>query len=446
MHKTKTAADPTSESTSSSICLEVVRVLEIMQILKRTPTLDGTIPLRAAQGCKPFLDGNSAGIHLRFSESAMIDTTAAGATLRMTDEEFERATLHYQDRVEQLAALGHIVRGGYWHRELLKGFAVTEANNLRLWTGLLVRPLPGVAILVSQSHNRACPVKIREYVIPPNSVFIPLFLDIDLSALSQSETWLDVELACLTPLQPGASIALLPVQDRPEVGRSFADFYSAQYFNARAQGHNAKQYRAVVSREPRQADQVGADCEIVIAGPTHIHRIRFFDSFATAHGYTTAHPLRARLPYAEAGCAGHIVGSFDGRAPRGIDVELAGQGEALRDQWRSLYGEEALGSIDQWVAYAHANQGPIAEPYLVIQPWLLSSTPIGWSTILESYHLKGLQGMRGVLSSDSYHGVLPLWLVDGRASGFQVAASEPIARLIPAPRHLLKAGFQMVPA
>lgn len=67
-----------------------------------------------------------------------------GAVLRLTDEDHTAATEGFDGRLERLVERGLIARDGHWHRELAKGFCVREGDTLRVWTGLLVKPEPGV--------------------------------------------------------------------------------------------------------------------------------------------------------------------------------------------------------------------------------------------------------------------------------------------------------------
>ena len=91
---------------TATTCLEVMSVLDFFAIEKRSETLNGSIPLRAAQGCKPYLDGNGAGFHARLVDPAVIRQTRKGASFVLTDEGYEKVTTGYSARIEHLVDSG----------------------------------------------------------------------------------------------------------------------------------------------------------------------------------------------------------------------------------------------------------------------------------------------------------------------------------------------------
>jgi len=56
---------------------------------RRGATLNGNVPLQGMP-CKPFLEGNEAGVHVRFVESLMISRDPEMPSLQMTDEAFAK--------------------------------------------------------------------------------------------------------------------------------------------------------------------------------------------------------------------------------------------------------------------------------------------------------------------------------------------------------------------
>src|SRR5688572_9640478 len=125
---------------TAECCLDVLTVREGFFILeKRSETLDGSLPLRAAQGCKPVLDGNAAGFHLRCGLSAVIRRDRRGARLIFTDGDDVKATEGYRSCLERLSERGLLADDGYWSRTLRRGPWWQDKNTLFIWTGLLVR-------------------------------------------------------------------------------------------------------------------------------------------------------------------------------------------------------------------------------------------------------------------------------------------------------------------
>jgi hypothetical protein len=337
---------------------------------------------------------------------------------------------------------GLLVKGGYWHQALSKGFAWKKGTTLFLWTGHLVRPAPGVWLLVSRAFNRHCLVNLAEYVMTDDEAFIPVILHVDLSSLRGKNTWLDTELACLTPLRPHVGFTRRSLRQQPEVGRAFCAFYDASYLEPRAEGEYLGRYRKITARQLVTAASGKAECQLVIFGGPNLHQIGTFDRFATAVGHMRNHPAKRLLQFGVVRNICDVKGRWDGSSVRDISADMPEEAQRLREHWATLYGPEKVPSIDWLTEYAHDIHGPQrGEPYLPITPWLFVVTPPGWSSIIDSCHFEGLDGMRGVISTDTYFGVPPQWQVT-RPGRFAIHRGALLARVLPVPRHLLQATFR----
>lgn len=428
----------------AEVCFEVARVLDGFLLGKRSETLDGSIPLRAAQGCKPLLEGNGAGFHLRFADPAVIRRGRGGPRLTLTDEGFERLLGGYDEKLEAAVARGLLKRDGHWHRELRKGFARRVGDTLRLWTGLLVRPAPGVWLLVSGAFNRRCLVNVEEYVVADDSSFVPVILRLDLASLRSRDTWLDTELACLLPLRPGVEFGVGALADSPEVGRAWCDFYDRSYIEARGDVKYTARYRRVTAKESDETTGEVARCRLINLGGPNLHRVGTFSRFATGAGLSRTHPAKNSLQFAVVRNVADVRARWDGSNIRDIEAEVpGGPGPYLRE-WAERYGPETLPSVELFADYVEHNFGPYrGEPYFSITPWVFATTPPGWSSLMDSYHLDGLDGMRGVISTDTHFGVASLWQISGPRK-FAVAKGTPLLRVLPVPRSLLRANFRTV--
>src|SRR5690349_21669076 len=77
-------------SADASPAFSVVEVLNgFVRLAKRSETLNGSVPVRSA-ACKPFMEGNKAGLHVWFREPMMLSRDEELPALQMTDELFER--------------------------------------------------------------------------------------------------------------------------------------------------------------------------------------------------------------------------------------------------------------------------------------------------------------------------------------------------------------------
>lgn len=441
---TPTAAPEAAQADGAAVCFEVAQVLDGFTLAKRSETLDGSIPLRAAQGCKPLLEGNGAGFHVRLADPAVIRRGRGGPRLTLTDEGFDRLLEGYEEKLEAAVARGLLERDGHWHRELRKGFARRVGGTLRIWTGLLVRPARGVWLLVSGAYNRRCLVNVEEYVIADDSSFVPVILRLDLASLRSRDTWLDTELACLLPLRPGVRFGVGTLAESPEVGRAWCDFYDRSYIEARGGVKYTARYRRVTAGESAAETRGGALCRLIVLGGPNPHRVGTFERFATGAGLSRTHPAKDSLQFAVVRNVADVRARWDGSNIRDVEAEVPGGPGPFLREWAERYGPETLPSVELFADYVEQNSGPYrGEPYFSITPWVFATTPPGWSSLMDSYHLDGLDGMRGVISTDTHPGVASLWQIS-EPGKLAVARGTPLLRVLPVPRQLLRATFRKV--
>jgi len=433
----------TSEPDPRAVCMDVVRVLEGFVIEKRSATLDGSVPLRAAQGCKPFLDGNAAGFHLRCQDPAVIRAGNEEGTLQLTDDAFGQITGDYSAKIQYLAEQGILRRNGYWHKQLKKGFAWKKNSILFLWTGYLVRPAPGVWILVSGAYNRRCLVDLIEYIISDSESLTPLVLQLDLNSLRERVTWLDTELACLMPLRPNLRFSITSIEKEPRAGRAYLDFFDPEYFNLREEGRYTGRYRKHTAGEVNLEADEKAECRLILAGGPKLHRIGTFGRFATSDGFCRKHKTKNHLEFAEVRNICDVKGRWDGSRMRAV-ADMPDEAGRMRKDWSKLYGAEALPKIEYWLQYLIGISGPYREPFLGIAPWALVATPPGWSSITDSFSIDGADGMRGVISTDSFFGLDFVWQFH-KLGTFKMSRGVPLARILPVPRRLLESSFRELP-
>lgn len=442
--ETRNAVVTVADAGDVEVCFDVAQVLDGFALTKRSETLDGSIPLRAAQGCKPLRDGNGAGFHLSFADPAVVSRARGGPSLDLTDEGFDKLIDGYAEKLEAAVARGLIERGGYWHRKLRKGFARRVGDTLRIWTGLIVRPAAGVWLLVSGAYNRRCPVEVEEYVVADDSAFVPVVLRIDLNSLRSRETWLDTELACILPLRPGVEFAVSALDQSPEVGRGWREFYDDNYGVAPDDPTRTVRYRRAVRKESATKAGGLARCRLVtLAGP-NVNRVRTFNRFATREGFSRVHPAKGSLQFGVISSACDVRVRWDGTNMRDVEARMPGGPERLLREWAERYGRESLSSVEWLANYAHSMYGPHrGEPLFVITPWVFATTPDGWSSVVDTYHLESMDGMRGVVSTDTRFGFPANWQVSKQRK-FAIPKGTPLMRVLPIPRQLLRAVYRKV--
>ena len=429
---------------------EVVDALDgFCRLEKRSPTLDGSVPVRAAQGCKPFLDGNAAGLQLRLAQPAALARDGEDVALQLDAATVTALERLLPERVEQLVERGRLARDGHWHRLLREGIAWRSGPDaLSLWTGLLVRAAPGAWILLSGARNRRCPVTAATRAIADDERFVPVVLELRPSSLGEDRRApLDSELGCLTPLWPDAAFATAPLAARPQVGARHRDFYSRAYAERRRSAQPSGRYRRLVADDADSAADGTAACELVHAGGPQVHRVERFRTLLTADGPTDRHPRRERYEFVELRTIADVHARSDGRGVHDVAVELGEERARLRRDWRRLYDapedDPALAMLD---VYATGVAPPLREPLLLVLPWAFVVTPPGWSSVLDTLGdaFAGLEGLRGVVATDRFAHLAPTYEAT-RPGPLAIPRGAAIGHVLPVPRALLAADAARVP-
>jgi hypothetical protein len=431
------AGCPHAATQGGATALQILEVFDTFRLETRSAVLDGSIPLRAAQGCKPFLDGNSAGLHLSVRRPARIDRENDSAILRLTDEGLAEATKEYGARLDQLVRGGYLAAGGHWERELRKGFAVQEGDLLRIWTGMLARPDVETWWLVSTAFNRWSLAHVKEYVISDAEGWVPLMVEIDIPLLRRGETWLDTEVATLTPLKPGARLEIEPIGKRPEAGRTLLGFFTPDHMERRMEVKSTGAYRrlSLPVRDAEGDDRTS--CFVYAGGRQDVVSRGRFERFATAEGFAPRDPVGRELEFAVYHAAFDVTGSWDGSNFRDFPEPADEEMERIAGEWEGLYGEGSFEPVRFWASYVLSNLGPHrGEPFLTIMPWLLAQSPAGWSVILEGMSFPNLDGLRGVIATDVFPNTAPEFQVYAPGE-FRIPGGAAMARAIPVPRRVL---------
>ncbi|MGE3621403.1 MAG: hypothetical protein AB7L84_13165 [Acidimicrobiia bacterium] len=409
-------------------------------VSERSSTLDGSLPHRAVRGCVPVLHGSSLGRQLIPTEPALLERQADGRwDLRLTDAAYDKVGEDVAPVVDDLARRGLLIPGGYWHRRLRAGLVRRRAGFLSLWTGLLVRPAEGTAILQSGAYNRRCRVGVQEVVIAGDEGFVPVVIELDMTSVVGDELWLDTELACLVPVVPGVATTVERLDQAPEVGRRVVDFYTPEYACRRAEGR-AGDYAQLTARAPRRAAHP-ARCRLVVVGPGR-PRGRWFTRHATASGVGPA-PAERRVTFGEVRNPLDVTGRWDGRCLRDLSpLDGPAQRQAVRT-WVAAFGEEVRDTVEALSTYTiDSSAFPHRdEPYLAVMPWVLADVPPGWSTIQDGIHRPGLEGLRGVVHSDLHPVVSTVFRFD-RPGHFHLRRGDALLRVVPIPRVLQQAGVR----
>jgi hypothetical protein len=417
-----------------SSCFEVLDVFEgFARLERRSPTLDGAVPVRVAQACVPLLEGNAHGFQVCLSRPLRVRRHLGRL---QADADAALLRLHAAG-VPRLVAHRIIARDGAWHRALRRGPCWFEGAplpgrrpRLRLFTGLLLKPDPGIWLrLTAAANRRNTLIDVRESVIPDEEAWVPLVLDLTLPSAGLERVRLEGEVACLAPLQPGVRITACTLAEARDVGQAHVDFYDQAYFDRKRHEVTGK-YRRLALPKPAADPSAVAECRVVSAGPARFEIVNV-ETFTTAAGpRPRARPGETRRlesvvfrnhPAFSALYDGHwLTLDYDQR-------ELAAAARAVEKTWEAVYGAAFIDAHRGALLYLTKlfTPHPPGEPHFFVKPWAFTQTPPGWSSLLDGIHGDGYDVLRGVVATDVFHATPAVFRIQREGSAVRVAEDAP---------------------
>jgi len=384
--------------------VEVLAPFEPLATLaRRSPTLDGSVPLRVAQACVPLLEGNAFGFQVVFQRPLVARTRLGRVTLVVTPE------LEHVDRVHRASARYLVEQGvvrGAWRTFFERGWWASERGRLRIWTGLCVRPARGTWLRASGTKNRGVHgLGADEIFVLDDGELVPLVIDF---TLPPGDVRLVGEVATLAPVRPGVRAEIVPAASTPDLLRAHAAFYDEAYFaKKRGEAASTRKYRRAVARgrEAQDADADGATTTLRVAHvagprPTIEHEIRVLSGASPTP--TSRRPDRPLDRVRFANAVGFSA-RWDGYslAVEPDRSELAAGARAVE----SALGPDFAGAHRGALLYLtkYFTPHPPGEPHFFVKPWAFVQTGPGWSTMLEGPREPAFDVMRGVVRTDAFH-------------------------------------------
>jgi hypothetical protein len=439
--------------------LEVIDALGgFCRIERRSPTLGGSVPLRVAQGCLPLLEGNAFGLQLTLPRPIVLHRRLGRYSLDpgSLPPAVPRALAA---SLPMLAAQGFLERDGHWLDLLRKGIAVAGPRSwpsaragVRLWTGLLARPKPGLWLRLSSTANRRSVLfDVAEVVIPDSDRFVPLIADITPASFAGDEIRIEGEIATLSALQPGASFTLERLEDAAAIGEAHLDFYDAAYF-ATKKKEVTRKYRRMALAEGEDPPRSGAaPCHVIDAGPANAPsrlKIGGFDRCLLPDGEASSIPARyGRFDVITFENEIDFTACYDGHALaiRWDRAELAARADALQTRWIGALGRAPVEAQKGALLYLtkYFSPHPPGEPHFFVKPWAFTQTPPGWSSLLEGIHGPGYDILRGVVRTDMFFATPAVFHLFRPGEAIRVAEGQPLLRVLPLPRALLEPTFEL---
>jgi hypothetical protein len=406
-------------------------------LIKRSPTLDGQLPLRAAQHCSPVFEGNEAGFQIVLAQPMSLRRSGRGFRVDMTPPALDQTQRLVRAAIERLVEKGLLQRNGYWHRLLADDAMPFRRNRIFLWSGFLVRPAPGVALRVGPAFNRRSRLSVVEHAVADPGGFTPLVLEIDGRALTRRPIWIEQEIGCLLPIASQAHLTLRSIRSAPEVVRAFESFFDAHYFQVK-QAKPTGKYRRLVRDGAAAPPAETCEAQVFYAGPA-IHEVSTLRRFHDPRGVTRQPPPGVSLPECTVRNVARFSADWDGQAFTREKKETAKALRALARDWRAAGGHTTGDGYEFISGYAFPPGRD--EPYWLLQPWIFAVTPPGWSCVVDGSPIGGSDGMRGVIRTDQFHTLAMVYrlYIPGR---IVVRPGATILRFFPIPRRLQAASMR----
>ncbi len=426
---------------------DVVDVLgRFASLARRSPTLDGGVPIRVAQGCVPLLEGNAWGWQVAIARRLELrKRLGSWHASSPAHDEIDRMT---RAAVPMLLRDGTL-RAGAWVKRLEAG-ALETGRKVSLFSGLFVRPRAGWRLRVSTLANRRSWLyTIDEAILDDTDAFTPLMLDVR-PARDVDTFALDGEVATLAVLPARTTFSRATLDEAPEIARAHIGFYDAQYFATKTRGEVARKYRDEVVRPARLAPVEASDevsVRVVDGGPSLVEPAAPM-RFHRATGVVAA-PANAydRLVLRN---AVSFTATFDGYKlvvePDRTELErFAADVRATWQAWQRASGaafhEGALLYLTKYVT-----PHPPGEPHFFVKPPSLIVTSPGTSTAIDGRPGAGFDIMRGVVRTDGFHAAPAVFHLWRPGETIRIARGAPLADLFVFPRSLDDASFAMTSA
>lgn len=406
---------------------------------RRSPLLDGQVQTRAAQGCAPLLAGNAFGLQVVLRDRLRVRRRLRGLAVELEPEARERLLAAHAAALPRLRAQGFLREDGGWARALKAPWQVLGRTTLRLWTGLLARTRGAVWLRVGGAANRRSRAfSVRTEFVADERDFVPLVLEVTLDA---DEGVLTGEVGCVAPARPGVRVEVVPLADALALGRAHAGFYDERYFSSK-RGRVTKKYRRLVAGE---TDDEAPDpvARVAQLGPARL-RVERIESVVGAGG---PGPSRAGAALEQVVFENEVPleARYDGLT---LDVTpgataLARTARVVEQAWRDAYGEAAVERDRRalWYLTKYVTPHLPGEPHFFVKPRAFTSTPPGWSSLVDGVNGRGFDVLRGVVSTDRFFATPAVFELHGPGR-ITVAAGAPLVTVLPVPRALLDAGFE----
>ncbi|HEY6552401.1 MAG TPA: hypothetical protein VI669_03560 [Vicinamibacteria bacterium] len=424
---------------------EVLDCLDsFFRLTRRSPTLDGSVPVRVARACVPLLEGNAYGFQLNLERPLRLTRRLGRWRAGWSEADGQDLARRHRGAVPRLGVEGFLAAP--WTRALSAGLAPPVAGGIRLFTGLLVKPDKGAWLRVTSAANRRNTLfEVVEQVIPDDDAWVPLVLELRPCRGAPARLAIAGEVATIAVLRPDVRFQERALADATELAAAHARFYDRAYFEGKKEDATGK-YRRAVAGESAIAGDEAAVGRVVRIGASLID-IRPLGPFTTASGPIPVarpdDPWRIDTLVFRNEVA--FTALYDGHT-LALDYDrksLRAKAEVVERAFLAAApdSKEHPGAALYLTKYFTPH--PPGEPHFFVKPWAFTETPAGWSSLLDGLHGDGYDVMRGVVSTDSFFATPAVFRIHRVGTAVFVPEGRPLLRVIPVPRRLLAADYRM---
>ena len=403
--------------------LDAIQVLDgFCDLSSNDATLDGSIPIRAAQACAPFLEGNSYGLQVRVREPIAIED---GTFMRRPDLTIAEHLLQKARAVGPMLVARGIVNDV--EASELSRLVVDERNatgrSFRIWTGWLVRARKGQVWRMSHAGNRKSQYfSVSERYVTDTDRFVPLYVTVTPKARNLT---IAGEIATLGPLPADCHVQSTDLGRMPDVGRAHADFYNEAYFAEKKTG-STKKYRKEIDFE--RAGPEKGELTLVTLSKEDGESILFVRDNAVHVLFHNHVSFRA---------------TFDGHT---LDIEpdvqsLADGAKRIEATWGRVYGSSAVERDRRalWYLTKYFTPHPPGEPWMFVKPWAFVKTSPGHCCLIDGIPGDGYEVLRGIIRTDQFHALPAVIALTPAPRPVEVPKGAPLFRAFAIPRSMVRA-------
>jgi len=403
----------------------------------RSPTLGGSLALRATQGCGPLLEGNAFGRALVIHHALRLQRTLRGwgpepDRVWQRLEQARRAALPMLAAQQQLDLRAWPMLG--------EGVVVRSGKHVRLWPGLLVRPRAGRWVLIDGHANRRNRAfLVRPSVAPDPDHWVPLVLDLEPAPQVRTIDCVG-EMASIAAVRPNMGFRRVPLTSRPDIAQGHLAFYEQDYFEQKKLGKITKRYRRTIDATPTERLGEGP-VEIVEVGPTP-GEVEVQTTCLLPSGHHEHVPaVYGRLCRFRFDAPIDFAFAYDGHNLR-IEIEretLMKHAPVIHHAFARATGGDPLATHPGALLYLtkFVTPHPPGEPHFFVKPWAFTATPAGWSSVVDGIPTPEYDIMRGVVHTDQFFATPAVFHVFSLHQRIRVNAGQPLLHVTPIPRTLL---------